>query len=277
MSIERQVIIDWDDALTYADELMPAATTLGQNSVSGVGQKMPGLPQFRVSSFKIKPHHDDAANSGVDTNGVLAHELAKVDITYEIPGVGALPDTSGQPINYDPKEMLSHQMTGGGQFLTFEDSGGLVWDADGKRVPSGTVRGIFVPTIEHTIVDHIVESPNWAALDGKMGQLNNATFRLRGADDEKETLQYLGYDSKQVTMSFLGTRFWEISVKISRKKVTAADVATWGSSVGGHNHYWDEQNQGFFRIRKSAAAQGGASMFETFNFATLFQAGNQQS
>lgn len=266
LTAHRKIKVAWADALTYLEELIPGGFSVGVNTISGVGQQFPGQPNLRVSTVEILPFHQDAVNSGVDVNGVAYHEFAQCEIDYAVPPVGALPDLGTQPL--DPKEMLVHQMESGGQFLHIPNTN-FKYDADSKKVPDGTIQGIFIGTTEHHIVDHVVENPNWVALETKKGHVNASATYLRGFQNPTECLMYLGYSARQTVMT-TGATAWQIGVKISTKIVPAKDSATWGSDYGGHNHFWDEFNQGFFRVVRD----DDTPVFPTFDFQTLFQPGS---
>lgn len=294
LTINRSVLIDWSNITAYMEELYPAATQIGNVNVNKGGAAFPGNTRFRISSFSVDPFHQDEAGAvGLDEFGVLKHEFAVVKMAYNVP-LGSLPATS-QQANFDPKEMLQHHITSGGQFLELPDSG-YVWAFDDKPVPTKTLRGVFIPTSEHQITDKFVLAPYWTKLEGLKGTVNASAFTLRGFSYPKESLLYLGYDATQTVMTD-GEQAWTLVYKFSVKMVPAADATVvddpdtvvddttvftaFGSTYGGHNHRWREAVSytegfdtfsfpaGWYRITSSIDGEGP---YRTSNFSELFQA-----
>lgn len=263
---KRRVKIAWTDWKTYAQELMPVSFTTGSSISTQIGQQFPGIPQLRVQTFDINPFMEgDAGILGTDSDGLVYYEFAVVDIEYAVPPVGTIPELPNQPVNFDPVPLLQHKMGSGGQFLTVPATG-LIFQTDSGALPSGTPMGIFISTTQHSVTFPYNPSPNWTALETAKGKVNSDAFTLRGYAYPKECLMYLGYDGEETIMSN-GDLSWNITMKFESKIVPAADSALVGSAYGGHNHFWDEDSRGFYRIVKTGGVIG---LHLQYNFAQLF-------
>ena len=280
----RTVRVAWADAYAFALELAPLTVVLGNQIVQVGGVSFPGFAAARVATFNWEPMHsgNDRITGGGTSMTVASnpaeYQWAKFTINYAVPE--AAQDGDDVAVD-DPVAFLRHRITSGGQLLTvpsFEDDDyKWVWQTDDGipvDVPEGTPIPVMVSTSSHSVTWPRVIQPNWRALEGLKGHVNDSAITLRGYPHDPETILYLNYDAQRDVLTD-GTRAWEITIHFETKEVTA-NFAQWNkvtgawedaTVVGGHNHFWREDSGSWRRVVTKASydsvSPANASVYDT--------------
>ena len=290
-SVVRDVVIDWADINTYIAQIVPSSYTAGENSVNQLGEALYAGSPYRVASYNWTPFFDDNADTatGADANGIQSYGKAKFTITYTI--ANTVEDEDG-----DPVKLLSHNITGGGQFLQAGTSG-LFWDDTATALPEGADPGVFVGASQHSVGRVKILAPPWFYLDLLSGSVNDRPFRLRGYWYYTETVLYTGYSATREVLSD-GQRAWDYTLHFDiRSNVTgfssneAAWAAYWNewgnfeigdesptppTEIAGHNHVWKDKEEntgdpGFVRVYRS---ESGAFPVDTNTAVGIYDKAN---
>lgn len=274
--IKRMGTTAYEDIDAFRQELMPPTVTFGTNQNQFFGAALPNDPRFRVTAFDWQPLPGGQL-LGTDGFGMPLYELAEWVIEYQIP-VFEAPNT---PNNPDPVGFLTHEWTGGGEFLTLENQS-LAFKTSTEFVPAGpeVKPGIFIPTVEMNVTWDRVVNPNFAIISDLIGKVNNNYFQLRTGIAEPETLLFLAPHLTQQIMSD-GAKAYKVGFKFSKRKVPAADGGIDGNNIGGWNHYWWEGDSsldalpGFHKVFRSYGGSllEGQSIYTLADFTTMWDAG----
>jgi len=241
-SIHREVHIAWSDATAYSLELAPASTP----TIQKLGAPFPGNTLFRVTGFNITPFQGEASNVTGNTNDVNDYEFALVTIDYGVTNA----------------DFLTHNLSSAGQFITRMPGSGLKWK-DGSKTSANVSAGQFLPSTQHSLSWPRVLRPNWDALEGLKGTVNNAPFSLRGFAYPAETVLYMGYDCSQVVMAD-GTKPWSFGLKFSVQYINDGrvyDKYAYTSSPGVTGQMWAPGPIG----ESTGNRTGAAANFGTWN------------
>lgn len=267
----RIVRVDWDDIDAFAAELMPASISYGGGIIQYPGGSFStGNPNLRVSSFTWKPEHgpqSQITNPGsCGTGAAPTYEYALFEIEYRYPQ--SPQDNSAATTRGDPVPFLEHRVTSGGQLITLEQDSSAtnlwVWES-GQNVPDDVPINVFIGTTQHSVTWPRVPAPNWPNLEQFKGTVNDAAFSLRGYSYPEESLLYLNYDMTEIVMTN-GSVAYNLTLHFEGKLVRLTD-----DTYGGHNHFWNKEENNWERIHKFAATTKGP--YRTNNFNNLFISG----
>lgn len=263
----RMLRVAGSDAYAFALELAPLTVVLGNQIVQVGGAAYPDFPAARVNNFNWEPFHGDRSKIDSSTPATAmnlssspnAYDYVKFTINYAVPEASQDGDDDADD---DPVAFLRHRISSGGQLLTLPSTSDTdklwLWQLGGmaeEAVPEDTPVPVMISTSSHSVTWPRVIQPNWRALEGLKGHVNNADLTLRGYPYGPETLLYLNYDASRDILSD-GTRAWEITIHFESKEVTV-NAPVWNKSkgswqdtivTGGHNHFWSESQGAWRRI-----------------------------
>mgnify|MGYP000446911663 CR=1 FL=1 len=274
---KRKVRVAWSDIVSYEQELMPTSSVTGNQNTSGISASYPGFSGLRVTGFSWAPlAGDNSKTDEEDTYGVMKYEYAVFDITYGVPkgDTGSENPENQNPPDYDPVQLLTHSFESGGEVLTLPNTK-LKWaDVSPDRLLSEEAKpGIFVPTTQHSLTWPKVKRPNWTALLGYAGTINDAPFTLRGYLYPAGTLLYLGFSGEQEVMSD-GVRAWKLGLKFAVKYITSnlplPRIGQDQVTEVGWNYFVDEVTSRWQRV---VGVDSGNPVYGANSFLDLFVAG----
>lgn len=237
----------------YATEADPLSGKYRATSVEVTpfqGDKQPIRPG---GSFSNADLYDHAINSERPTYKAVV-TYSSLQRTYD--------DASDSSSTRDPVTMLSHNISIGGEYITFDTESRLKWGnyAAGNYTEStfndaptrGIEAGFPIPTQEHTVQWHRVVSPPFQDIYERVGCINSDPIEYNVGVFYPQTVLFLGAEISRDVLSD-GTRAWSVTYRFSVKKLDEERVTplSWldygGVYYGGWNHFFDTK-AGYFRL-----------------------------
>lgn len=225
--------------------------------------------KYRATSVEVTPFQGD--RQPIRPGGTFANaDLYDHAINSERPTYKAVVTYSSLQRTYDddsdstrdPVTMLSHNISIGGEYITFDQESRLKWGIyDGGSYTAsvladnptrGVEAGFPIPTQEHTIQWHRVVSPPFQDIYERVGCINSDPLQYNVGVFYPQTVLFLGAEISRDVLSN-GQRAWSVTYRFSVKKLTdervepAAFLSYNGVDYGGWNHFYDTK-AGFFRF-----------------------------
>lgn len=249
----------------YATESDPLSGKYRASSVSIEPFQGERTPVRSGATFANADMYDHPINSERPTYKAIV-TYSSLQRTYD--------DASDSSSTRDPVTMLSHNISIGGEYITFDQDSQLKWgNYDGGAYSESTLsdapqRGIEagfpIPTQEHTVQWHRVVSPPFQDIYERVGCINSDPIEYNVGVFYPQTVLFLGAEISRDILSD-GTRAWSVTYRFSVKKLDEARVAdasilTYsGNNYGGWNHFFDTK-AGYFRLllkKNSSSAYSG--------------------
>lgn len=258
IEITQTGTINWNDNLTFINNIMPLSQVFGSRNSPSIGIAFPDFPDAHAATYTIMPFPGSAVRAS-DANGINTYDLAQVVIKYR--------NNEGSENQTDPTSFLTHEWNSGGEYLPLPKRN-LFYAIDGSPVGKDATFAQFIPTIEHNITWPRVESPPFAAIRAAMGTANSAAITFITGDIAFETLLFTGAQLSRDFMSD-GTGAWRIQYKFAERNVVALDQ----DGPGGWNHFYRSKGiapgGGFYRVK---ALYTSLPIYPLSDHTLLFQA-----
>lgn len=203
-----------------------------------IGQQFPTYSAVRCIECSVEPQTDLISGTVTNpTSDIATFDDCIVTCNYE--SVQASDNSDGT--------FFTYRQSLGAEFLTIP-SRALKWSDNNKPVNPDAHGAILVPKTEHHITWHRVSSPNWSVLSSLRGKVNSGAMSIPviGLSCPAETLLFEGAETS-IQVDSSGNGMWEVSVRLSEKKVNG-----FGGAAYGWNHVYRDNPAGWAKPKDGA-------------------------
>lgn len=256
----------------YATESDPLSGKYRASSVSIEPFQGERTPVRSGATFANADMYDHPINSERPTYKAIV-TYSSLQRTYD--------DAGDSSSTRDPVTMLSHNISIGGEYITFDQDSQLKWgyynstnDVTESPLSDAPQRGIEagfpIPTQEHSIHWHRVVSPPFQDIYERVGCINSDVIEYNVGVFYPQTVLFLGAEISRDILSD-GTRAWSVTYRFSVKKLDESRVGFSsrlehnGVYYGGWNHFFDTKI-GYFRLLLKKNSSGTYGSDESLVF-----------